>query len=1287
MSLRPSGVDPDRDGVFDYVGSAIDPDTGVELSWELNGGAGPFVGGSIAVLNTQAITADFSLLLIQPILPLPAGTELAGSAALGLTTDSGGGTVATVSGIPLWRAFIDGTAVGPSASLFADPFAATIPRLGSLGFSESFGIPDRITGPAVQNTIGIALRFTLTPLDQVSVTSVFSVASPAPATAGSSRPLDGGRSFAIEPAQVTDREVVISNGTAGPSGCGRPFVTGAINVINTSSITLAFQFLFTVPIVTPITSPMARGSVVGTVTDLTGDDATVSAPMGGSIYVARIDGVDEPGSVLMAAPFSQNAGGPLLSETIGPFDFGIPSPISASQDVDATISVSISFNLTAGDSASFTSIFEVFQVCGACCLSGPGGGDGGCVDTVLVDENDDEFPVTEANCERFGGTFQGGGSTCATATDCPSGACCTGVNALGGGLCYDVAPFDPNVKMTEALCESSTLEGEFQGDGSVCGPDSCEGACCRPNLSGGGTCSEGVLAGLCREFNDQFFLGIGSTCDGVVCPYGACCLFGGNGGCVDTALFDDEEEGHVPVTQENCVRLGGTYQGDGSECATATDCPTGACCTGAGPTQGGGLCYESLPSDPGVKMTEGLCTSSLIDGTYRGDGSICDASNSCRGACCDDCDCTIQFLGICESFGRVYQGDNTLCTRETCDDEAPTAMCDATRDEFEVDASCETFVTFTATITDNCCVDLASIVLGISAIGDSATVGFIPAQNCLVAYTTPGDTTRVGIECSAKVEDLTSCPATIEFRVSATDCAGIPLAVDCVATTMVVDPISPQIVTCPEPISVERGDLFCTDEVVNWLATFEATDNCMSLIKSHNGGNCGFLPGTTEVTFTADDGCSEPATCTSSITVAPFDRVTFDQKGSLLIFSKIEIQWDEAGNVIQDTFLDVANDYPGAVTVQAYFINGDINVPELRDESGQVVQEFEPGWNTADCRFSLTPNQPHFWSAATGSDKCQPFTVLDSDGPGRLNPETSDGSRILRGYVVMWAVRFNIGGNYFEEIRWNHLKGDAVIVNYANGTAWEYNAWSASAKCGGHGQPLLDCVAHDEAGACCEAAIVPGRLDLDGFQYDIAFDTLLLDFYGTGSTVLSGGGVTATVDTDLTVHAVDVDLRQDGRGPVLTKVEAEIWNELESKFSGTRRCICCWDQTMLSDWVRSAAIPNHFRRSALRTDKGKARLDGVCSDECDYEEICGRPFFNAPAFNCNGRPTTSRHTPLLGLATKFIGFSGTSMDQATAGMNLVGTGTEAGSIIIDVSDEGEELKEPTTDREGGLRAD
>ncbi len=387
---------------------------------------------------------------------------------------------------------------------------------------------------------------------------------------------------------------------------------------------------------------------------------------------------------------------------------------------------------------------------------------------------------------------------------------------------------------------------------------------------------------------------------------------------------------------------------------------------------------------------------------------------------------------------------------------------------------------------------------------------------------------------------------------------------------------------------------------------------------------------------------------------AAANRVSATHKGSLLVFPDVEIKWDDDGNVLQDTIIDLTNDYAGHVFVQLYFINGDrpleerfVGFPIMR------MEEAEPGWNWADCRLMLTANQPIFWSALTGEPRgCQPFSVLDPPAlfgkPGRPDPETNGSTRVLRGYVLAWAVRQNQTTGDWEEIRWNHLKGDAVVVNYAAGTALEYNAFAFQAHDAAHGQFLP----------------TPGRLDLDGVEYDAAFDELVLDLYASGSSALSQGlagdpgSTTVFVDTDLTLLPVSADLRQDNNGPVTTKVEVEIWNEIESKFSGTRRCITCWDQTLLSDYVTSVSIPNHFLRSNLGTDKGKARLDGVASIECDN--------INEPTFD-----NVSQDASLLGLATKVLSFNGAALDST--GLNVVGIGTQPAVIQYDVAGQGDEL--------------
>jgi hypothetical protein len=295
----------------------------------------------------------------------------------------------------------------------------------------------------------------------------------------------------------------------------------------------------------------------------------------------------------------------------------------------------------------------------------------------------------------------------------------------------------------------------------------------------------------------------------------------------------------------------------------------------------------------------------------------------------------------------------------------------------------------------------------------------------------------------------------------------------------------------------------------------------------------------------------------------------------------------------------------------------------------ELVERGHPGWNWVDCQNILTDDQSIYWSALTGNPHgCQPFTVLDpGNPPGRPdldhNPDEPTGRRYLRGFVVAWAV--NDAG---AEIRWNHLSGTATLVNYRKGTAWEYNAYAFRA--------LTD----DPNGS--ESDGTSGQLLMNGEEYDMNYNLLVLDFFAEGSDPF---GTENGIETDLTLLLMNLDLRQDNDGPPTTKAKFDIWNSNEVRFSGTERCITCWDQTLLGDYE----APNHFLVENLQTDKGKARIDGMASTVCPL----------------------STDVPLLGVEAKFIEFI--NGDRAAAGSTMVGQGEDTTGVIrYDLIDEPEE---------------
>jgi hypothetical protein len=395
------------------------------------------------------------------------------------------------------------------------------------------------------------------------------------------------------------------------------------------------------------------------------------------------------------------------------------------------------------------------------------------------------------------------------------------------------------------------------------------------------------------------------------------------------------------------------------------------------------------------------------------------------------------------------------------------------------------------------------------------------------------------------------------------------------------------------------------------------------------------------------------------------NRVSASKKGSVLIYSKVEIIWDAAGNLVQDTVLEISNDYPQDVFVQFYFVNGDApRDPVFAGDPPMLVAEGEPGWNWVDCQALLTNDQPMYWSANSGLPLgCQPFDILDPDSGSGAGRPLPNGDRVLRGFIYAWAVN-----NNGVQVRWNHLSGAATLVNYRHAAAWEYNAWAFSALVGSNGQIIG----------------TPGVLSLDGVTYDSGYDQLHMDFYASGAGSLSSNSVAVQVDTDLTLHPINADLRQDSEGPVATKAKFDIWNLNERRFSGTERCIQCWDQELLSNYGN----PNTFLLNNLQADKGKARIDGEMSSVCDvncYPKLPGGGTASPNGYD--GPRVCTQYASLLGVVAKKLVFGGAVPQIAYSGRSLVGSGAESAQILWDIIAPPGELRGEAYDSIGVVPAD
>jgi hypothetical protein len=147
-----------------------------------------------------------------------------------------------------------------------------------------------------------------------------------------------------------------------------PFISGTFSITNTANTTQTFTVNFTLDSTVQFAQSLMNGAFSGTLTDANGNGSASIGRVAGSagFYSALIDGnlVRSLGS--SAYSYSGAAFG---SSQVGPESF---SP-TAGPALNATIGLQFRFTLSAGDSVSFSSLFNVVPAPGAMALLGAAG--------------------------------------------------------------------------------------------------------------------------------------------------------------------------------------------------------------------------------------------------------------------------------------------------------------------------------------------------------------------------------------------------------------------------------------------------------------------------------------------------------------------------------------------------------------------------------------------------------------------------------------------------------------------------------------------------------------------------------------------------------------------------------------------------------------------------------------------------------------------------------------------------------------------------------------------------
>ncbi len=184
------------DGITNYTNEVLGNEANqVDFAWDLWVNPDPFIFSQFTLRNLSSEDRTFSINALLPIIG-PGSSSLYGGSIFVEANDSnadGSLNFSTVAGTPVYSATIDGAEVltlldftqtticgGPGCSVSGPGVFDGLPGVVMAG--DSLPVGASLVGPAVQNTIGIDLLFSLSAGDSVTIDTYFEV-TPVPVPA------------------------------------------------------------------------------------------------------------------------------------------------------------------------------------------------------------------------------------------------------------------------------------------------------------------------------------------------------------------------------------------------------------------------------------------------------------------------------------------------------------------------------------------------------------------------------------------------------------------------------------------------------------------------------------------------------------------------------------------------------------------------------------------------------------------------------------------------------------------------------------------------------------------------------------------------------------------------------------------------------------------------------------------------------------------------------------------------------------------------------------------------